>query len=197
MVGQFPEAHSPYFANYRTRVLSVVLNHAKDMGLLSKPGDHSARGIKALKYEKTEREPWPENKVAKLRKAYGCGTRERPLFELLLGTGQRVGKAMRMQWGHIDRDGAGIRVRQGKTGRPLWIPITPHLRAALDTAERSDLFILPKDMTKAENTGPCAYRSAAQAMRATREAAGRKPTICTPCATPPPPSCCWRAATMT
>lgn len=35
--------HTPHFANYRTRVLSIVLDHAKDMGLLSKSDENPVK----------------------------------------------------------------------------------------------------------------------------------------------------------
>jgi integrase len=162
--------HSPHFSNYRLRVFSILMEQAKDMGLLTKAEENPAKGIPALKYEKRERKPWPETKVAAFRKAYQYGTRERTLFELCLGTGQRIGDVLKMQWGHIDCD--EIRVLQGKTGKPLWLPITPHLAAALEATERRGLFILSKDMRKAKRPGMWAYRGAADAMRAARDAIG-------------------------
>lgn len=161
---------TPHRANYRLRVLSIVLEHAKDMGLLGKGDENPAKGVKSVKYERQERQPWPETKVAAFRKAYPYGTRERTLFELCLGTGQRIGDVLKMQWGHISGD--TITVRQGKTGARLEIPLTRHLAAALDATERRSLFILTKDMTKTRRPGQWAYRSAADAMRAARSAIG-------------------------
>jgi integrase len=161
---------TPHRANYRTRVLSIVLEHAKDMGLLTKSEENPCKGIAALKYEKKDRTPWPDTKVAAFRKTYAYGTRERTLFELLLGSGQRVGDVLKMQWSHIE-DG-GITLRQGKTGKPLWVPLTSHLRLALDAAPRETLFILSKDEAKSRGPGPWAYRGAADAMKAARTAVG-------------------------
>ncbi|MGR3823852.1 MAG: site-specific integrase [Salipiger marinus] len=161
---------SPHFANYRLRVMSIVMEHAKDMGLLRKMEENPAKGIKALKYEKQDREPWPDTKIAAFRSAYAYGTRERTLFELLLGTGQRIGDVLRMQWGHISGD--TILLRQGKTGTRLEIPVTQHLAAALAATERRSLFILTKDMSKAKRPGQWEYRGAADAMRAARVAIG-------------------------
>lgn len=121
---------SVHFADYRLRVLSIVMEHAKDMGLLTKSEENPAKGIKALKYEKKEREPWPDTMVAAFRKAYANGTRERTLFEMCLGTGQRIGDVLRMQWGHVRGD--TILVIQGKTGTRLEIPLTMHLSEALE-----------------------------------------------------------------
>lgn len=164
--------HSPHFANYRARVLSIVMEHAKDMGLLTKSDENPAKGLKALKYDKSERREWPTEKVESFRAAHPYGTRERTCFELCLGTGQRIGDVLRMQWGHIR--GAFISVRQSKGGKNMEIPMTEHLRAALAATPRNEnaLYILAKDMRKTKTPGPWAYRSASQAMRAAREAVG-------------------------
>ena len=164
--------NSPHFANYRTRVLSIVLEHAKDMGLLKKSDENPAKGLRALKYERTERKEWPAEKVEDFRASYPYGTRERTCFELCLGTGQRIGDVLMMQWGHIR--GGVISVKQGKTGKEMDIPMTEHLRAALAAADRHKgaLFILAKDMSKTKVPGPWAYRSASQAMRKARKAVG-------------------------
>jgi integrase len=135
---------------------------AIDAGLIRQ---NPAKGVSEVKYEKRDRQPWPEDKIAAFRAAYAHGTRERLCFELLLGTGQRIGDVLRMQWGHID--GEGIRVKQGKTGKRLWAPLTPHLAACLAVAPRAGLTILT-----ARGGRPWAYGSAAQQMRKAREAVG-------------------------
>lgn len=167
---KWAEKTTPHKANYRLRVLSIVMEHSRDMGLLPQSHENPSRGVKALKYEKRDRQPWPELLVAAFRKAYAYDTRERLCFELLLGTGQRIGDVLLMQWAHIEGD--EIRVTQGKTGKPLHVPITPHLRAALDAASRPGLFILAKDMTKTSRPGPWIYKTAADSMRKARAAVG-------------------------
>lgn len=149
-------AKSPHEANYRLRVLRMLMERAIDYGLLS-AGANPCSHVKELKYDKREREPWPQTKVAAFRKAYPYGTRERTIFELCLGTGQRIGDVLRMQWQHIE-DGR-IRVRQGKTGKRLTVPLTPHLSAALKAWPVTDLRILR-----------LSYRQAAHAMLEARKA---------------------------
>lgn len=167
--------HSPHHANYRTRVLSIVMEHAKDMGLLTKSDDNPAKGLRALEYTKTDRHEWPADRVEAFRARFPYGTRERTCFELCLGTGQRIGDVLKMQWGHIR--GGSIALTQGKTTKSMEIPMTAHLQAALAAAPRNKdtLFILWKDMTKTKTPGPWAYRSAAQAMRKAREAVDALP----------------------
>ena len=145
---------SPHEANYRLRVLRLLMERAIDYGLLTQ---NPVRGVAEVKYEKRDRQPWPETHVAAFRKAYDYGTRERMIFELCLGSGQRIGDVLRMQWRHIE-DG-GILVQQGKTGKRLWVPLTGHLRAALDVWPRTDLRIVR-----------LSYRQASYAMLDARKA---------------------------
>lgn len=53
---------------------------------------------------------------------------------LALSTGQRQGDLLRLTWDAYD--GAAITLRQGKTGRLVWIPCTAGLKDALDAAPR-------------------------------------------------------------
>ena len=149
---------SPHEANYRLRVLRLLMERAIDYGLLAS-GANPCKGVKELKYEKRERDAWPQTKVAAFRKAYPYGTRERTIFELCLGTGQRIGDVLRMQWQHIE-DGR-IRVRQSKTGKRLTLPLTGHLSATLEAWPVTDLRILR-----------LSYRQASHAMLEARKAIG-------------------------
>jgi integrase len=155
---------TPHAANYRLTVLKILMEHAKDMGLLTKEMDNPAKGIRAIKYEKQDRKPWPPALIKKYREA--ASGRELLVFELCLGTGQRIGDVLKMKWGDIE-DG-GINVRQNKTGKPLWVPLTSSLRAALSEAEKRSVFIL----TNHRATGPWSYRGASQAVRNVRENIG-------------------------
>lgn len=157
------DAETPHRANYRLRVLKILLEFAIDMGLLP-TGGNTAKGVEELRYEKRERQPWPIDLITAYR-ATATG-RELLLFEMCLGTGQRIGDVLKMQWG--DLDGDGIKVRQGKTGKRLWLPLTRPLLAALDATQRRSVFIL----TNYRATGPWSYRGASQAVRAIREQIG-------------------------
>ncbi len=151
----------PHEANYRLRVLKILLEHAIDMGLLPTKGN-AAKGVSEVRYEKREREPWPIEKVRAFRGAYPHGTTERLIFELCLGTGQRISDVLRMQWSDVEGD--AIRVRQGKTGKRLHLPFTPDLRATLAETPTTALFIV------SDGTGPRSYRSAAWIMLNARKA---------------------------
>jgi len=83
--------------------------------------------------------PWPDDKV-ELLKTRG----PRPIYwaaMLALYTGQRRGDVLRMMWSDIDQQGL-ILVRQGKTGKRLWIPLHSRLREILAEIPRNSTHIL-------------------------------------------------------
>lgn len=154
---------SPHEANYRLRVLRIVLERAIDYGLLP-TGGNPAKGVAEVRYDRKTRSPWPPELVdAALAVA---DARTALLIEVLLGTGQRIGDVLAMRWS--DYDGQAISVCQSKTKAKLWIPASRRLKAALDAAPRRSVFIF----TNAQSSGPWSYRAAAQAMRKVRAEVG-------------------------
>ena len=147
--------------NYRLKLVKLLLDHACDLGLRS---DNPARGVRSRRYEKTTREPWPADKIAAFRAA--ADHRTLLLFELLLGSGQRIGDVLAMRWGDY-RKGT-LHVVQSKTGAKVEVPATRRLRALLDAEPRRCLFIL----TDRDGTGPWTYRLAARAMLVVRRKIG-------------------------
>ncbi|KPU83518.1 hypothetical protein JI58_08640 [Marinosulfonomonas sp. PRT-SC04] len=154
---------SPHTANYRLRILKIVMERAIDFGLLP-TGGNRAKGVSEVKYEKRERLPWPDELIGAAREA--ADQRTRLLFELLLGTGQRIGDVLKMKWS--DYDGEAISVRQAKTKTNLWIPAPQMLLQALANAPRRSVFIL----TNHAGTGPWSYRGAADGMMTLRRKIG-------------------------
>lgn len=154
---------SPHKANYRLRVLKIVMERAIDFGLLP-TGGNSAKGVSEVKYEKQKRFPWPDDLIIAARE--NADPRIRLLFELLLGTGQRIGDVFKMKWS--DYDGESISVRQGKTKTNLWIPAPQTLLQTLAAAPRRSVFIL----TNQAGTGPWSYRGAADGMMKLRRKIG-------------------------
>lgn len=61
---------------------------------------------------------------------------------LALHTGQRQGDLLRLPWSAFD--GEAITLRQGKSGRKVWIPCTDALRVAMDAAPRRAITVLTK-----------------------------------------------------
>ena len=119
----------PTDANRKIGVLSTLLAFGVRIGWLDR---NVAEGVEQLKGVRPDREPWPEDKIA----AYRAVADPLPLliFEVLLGTGQRIGDVLAMKWADIE-DG-GIWVRQQKTGAGIFVPFTDALADALDAAPR-------------------------------------------------------------
>lgn len=84
---------------------------------------------------------------------------------LALWTGQRQGDLLRLTWGQYD--GEWIRLRQGKTGKRMAIPVGAPLKAALNSARRRGaLMLLTSD---GEKWTPDGFRSS---FNKARKAAG-------------------------
>ncbi|EDM70793.1 phage integrase [Roseobacter sp. AzwK-3b] len=126
---------TPTTANRRVAALSVLMNHAIDIGWVEHV--NPARGVKQLDGTKT-REAWPVDMVEAFRTAATGQTLL--LFELLIGTGQRIGDVLNMQWGQIEDN--GIVVRQSKTKAEVWIPFTRRLLDMLNKTPRNALYII-------------------------------------------------------
>ena len=142
---------SPHRANYRLRVLRIVLERAIDMGLLEE-GRNPAAGVSEVQYDKRERQPWPFKLIKKYRKTADGDALL--IFELLIHLGQRIGDTRRLRWS--DYDGQAFTIRQSKGGAKLYLPVPPALKALLDARPREALFILPNR----DKTGPLSYRAA-------------------------------------
>lgn len=151
------------FANYIVQVLRILMEHAIDLGWKD-AGTNPAKGVELIKSDRDERQPWPADLVAKYRaKATG---RALLIFELCLGTGQRIGDVLKMRWSDIEGD--GIRVKQGKTKAALWVPFTAHLRAVLEQTPKVGLTIC----AWGKNGKATSYRGAADLIMAVRKQIG-------------------------
>ena len=148
------------FANYIVQVTRILFEHAIDLGWRD---DNPAKGVSLLKSDRDPREPWPTDKIAAFR-ATASG-RALLIFELCLGTGQRIGDVLKMRWSDIDGD--GIKVVQNKTGAHLWVPITPQLGAVLAKTPKVGATICAWGRGK-----PTSYRGAADLIMAVRRQIG-------------------------
>jgi integrase len=84
---------------------------------------------------------WTEDEIAQFEAHHPIGTKPRlALALLLLYTGQRRSDVVRIGRQHI-RDGV-LTVKQQKTGKPLAIPVHPHLQTVLDATPSEHLTFL-------------------------------------------------------
>ncbi|MEL6236204.1 MAG: tyrosine-type recombinase/integrase, partial [Pseudomonadota bacterium] len=115
-----------------------------------------AKGIPLFKQESDGWEPWPDDVRAEFEKV--ATPRARLVYELCLGTGQRIGDVLKMRWNHIG-DGEWD-FTQGKGDKPMWIPFTDRLKAYLTSVEKKGLTVIT-DMAG----HPVLYRTVAGEMR--------------------------------
>lgn len=125
--------HRARFANAIPSVLSVICEHAIDLGWIK---ENPAKGIRKIKIPKEKQRPHIVPTDADV-KAFRARASERALliFEIGVGTVQRPGDWVGFTWG--DYDGSTLKLRQNKTDVPLKLPCTPLLKAALDRAKAS------------------------------------------------------------
>lgn len=122
-------ARSTREADHIVTMFSLLFEHAIDKGLRA---DNPAKGVSRVNKAR-EHQPWPQWAVDGFRREADPLTRT--IFELCLGTAQRLSDVLAMRWDDIE-DG-GINVVQQKTGAALWVPMTETLAAYLAGMPRS------------------------------------------------------------
>jgi integrase len=134
---------TPAKANAVMRVLRILLAFAVDEGLISSNPAAKQR----LKGRPPRQAVWKIDEVHRL-----CQTardRGRPSIALAVllaaGLGQREGDVLKLSWSQYD--GTKIKLRQGKTGALVAVPVVQELKAALDAAPRTSPIILTSEVT--------------------------------------------------
>ncbi|KAE9627957.1 tyrosine-type recombinase/integrase [Parasedimentitalea maritima] len=153
-------AEAVRFANYIVQVVRILLEHAIDIGWRD---DNPAKGVSLLKSETPARQSWPPEKIDAFREH--AGGRALLIFELCLGTGQRIGDVLKMRWSDIESD--GINVTQGKTGTVLWVPFTAPLSTLISKTPKVGPTICAWGRGK-----PSSYRSAHELVMNVRKQIG-------------------------
>ncbi|MHA6343962.1 tyrosine-type recombinase/integrase [Roseivivax sp. CAU 1761] len=155
--------HRTRFANYIPQVMSVLFEHAINIGWMR---DNPAKGVRLMSTPKDREQPhrpWPEWAVTKWRQE--ARSLPRLIFEMGVGSVQRPYDWTRFKWS--DYDGESLCLSQSKTDKPLWLPCTPQLKAVLDAAPKKGIFIL----TKRDGT-PMSYHYMARVMAKERKRLG-------------------------
>lgn len=151
------------FANYIPQVMSVLMEHAIDLGWVK---SNPAKGVRRLSTPTEKKQPhipWPDWAVKKWRE--NAKPLPRLIFELGVGSVQRPGDWPKFRWN--DFDGNALRIEQGKSDKPLYLPCTAELIVALNEAPKNGLTILTL-----QDGRPMPYRRMAQIMRDERERLG-------------------------
>ncbi len=126
-------------ADYAFQVLALVLSWAQNRGLIAI--NPCARGGRLYKAERTD-DVWTDADEAAFLKTAPAHL-HLPLL-LALWTGQRQGDLLKLTWSAYD--GSTIRLRQGKSGARVVIPVGRPLKLLLDeTTRRSPLVLVNSD----------------------------------------------------
>ncbi len=149
-------------ANERVAVLSILCKLAVDLEWIDRNPVVDIAKLKGGEYQ-----AWPDEKLDAYERycdRYNLSV-ARTIYELGLGTGQRIGDCVKMLWD--DFDGEYIRVVQEKTGEKIWIYCPRRLRNYLAALPRKGKYILAKNLTQ-----PIGKRSVQKAVEEVREAIG-------------------------
>lgn len=151
---------TPTDASRKIGALSTLLSYGKRIGWLDQ---NVAQGVEKLKGRKPPREPWPDDKIAAFRME--ADPLPRLIFEMLLGTGQRIGDVLKMRWDDL-KDG-GIYVAQQKTGHGIFVPLTGALAEVIEATPRHGATIVAQP-----NGKPVSYSFAHKLIMDVRKAIG-------------------------
>jgi integrase len=128
-------ANGPRQADYAWMCLMCLISWARGRGMtLYRPPERIERLYHADRSDKI----WEETHIAAF-----MAVAPEPLqlaLVLALETGQRQGDLLALPWSAYD--GQWIRLRQGKTGRRVNVPVTRRLRSVLDNIKRRGTVIL-------------------------------------------------------
>jgi integrase len=122
-------------ADYAWSVLARAMSWALDRGLTA--ANLCSRGGRLYHGSRSEN-VWTDEDEAVFRRA--ASPPLRLALMLALWTGQRQGDLLRLPWSASD--GATIRLKQGKTGSWVMVPVGAPLKAELDAAKKHGPLIL-------------------------------------------------------
>lgn len=130
-------------ANERVAVLSILCKHAVDLEWIERNPVTDIEKLRGGEYE-----AWPDHTL-RAYEAYCVEhklTTARTIYELCIGTGQRIGDCVAMKW--TDFDGEYMRVVQEKTGTLIEVYCPSRLRTYLSQLTKSGVHILAKNLTQ-------------------------------------------------
>ncbi|WP_223641193.1 tyrosine-type recombinase/integrase [Rhodobacter sp. TJ_12] len=147
-------------ANERVAVLSILMRHAVDLEWIDRNPIVDVEKLSGGEYE-----PWPDDKLLAFEAACGALSVERIVYELAIGTGQRLGDCISMRWD--DFDGEYMKVVQEKTSTKIEVYCPRRLQQFLETVPRRGDHILAKNAKQ-----PMGKRQVQKKVEDVREAIG-------------------------
>jgi integrase len=134
-----PLANKPGAALDTIKKLRILINHARDKGMLQH--DPSA-GIKRPKGK--EIRAWTDDWLAAFEQTWPLGTKQRAAFELMLNMGTARIDTHALTWRQAD-DACYSR---HKTGVPVYVVLTDRLKEALDAIPRKHVCVITTEFGK-------------------------------------------------
>lgn len=134
---------TPNSANDFVRAVRGLFAWALESKLLKV---NPAQDLRKFKTKTFGHETWTEEEVDLFRKKYKIGSKERLAFELLLNTGLRRSDVCRVGRQHIKNNVLSIRCQKNKT--EVYLPLTKHLKEALEKTVQGELTILSTNLGK-------------------------------------------------
>lgn len=149
-------------ANERLAVLSILCKLAVDLEWIDRNPVVDIPKLKGGSYK-----AWPDETLAAFEAhcIESQNTTARTIYELCIGTGQRIGDCVSMRWD--DFDGQYMKVLQEKTRQPLEVYCPERLRTYLSSLKKQGTHILPRNLTQ-----PIGKRAAQKAVEKVRLAIG-------------------------
>lgn len=138
--GRERRAETPFAADNFIKTMRALFRWAVEAQHMP---ENPAAAVKMFKAKTEGFPPWTEDDVARYRRKWPLGTRQRLALELLRYTGLRRGDAVRLGRQHI-QDGVAI-LKAEKTGVELFVPILPELAAAIAACPTGDLAFIVGD----------------------------------------------------
>jgi integrase len=126
-------AATPVGARDFLRCLRLLTQYAIKIGVCE---DDPTAGVRVKLAKSAGIRTWTDAEILRFEVAYAIGTKARLALELLLATAARRSDVVKLGRAHV-RDGL-VHMTQQKTGRPLRIPITEQLAAAINAAAPTD-----------------------------------------------------------
>jgi len=149
-------------ANERLSVLSMLCKLAVDLEWIDRNPVVDIPKLKGGEYE-----AWPDHRLKAYEQYCAANnlTTARVIFELAIGTGQRLGDCIKMKWS--DFDGHAIRVAQEKTGAHIWVSCPKRLKDFLEELPRQGASILARNLSQ-----PLGKRAVQKAIETVRHEIG-------------------------
>jgi integrase len=149
-------------ANERLAVLSILCRKAVDLEWIERNPVTDIPKLTGGEYQ-----AWPDDKLDAYERHCDAHrlTMARTVYELGVGTGQRLGDCIKMTWD--DFDGEYMAVCQEKTDVKIWVYCPARLQAYLRALPRTGRHILPRNLTQ-----PIGKRAAQKAVEDVRSALG-------------------------